>query len=79
MLAPMSTKSAFLSDVNAFLERHSMTATTFGLKAVNDVAFVHRLRKGSDTKLSTMDKVRAFMAAYDKKKRSKVSDSRLSA
>lgn len=64
----MSTRDAFLADIRAFLAKHDMAADVFGKLAMNDVAFVYRLRE-RDIRASTIDKVRAFMAAYDKKKR----------
>ena len=57
----MSTREKFLSDVEAFLARTGMPPSIFGKKAVNDPAFVQRLREGIDPRTRTMDRVVDFM------------------
>lgn len=51
--------------VEAFLTRHDMSPVTFGRKALRDPHFVRDFRAGRDLKMSTVDKVRAFMAEYE--------------
>ena len=62
----MSTHETLVAEINRFLKKHDMAADTFGKLAMNDVAFVYRLRKGLDPKVSTVDKIRAFMKAYNR-------------
>jgi len=59
-----STLDAFLADVEAFLERHRMEPTRFGVDALKDPKFVFDLREGRAPRLPTVDRVRAFMDAY---------------
>jgi phosphopantothenoylcysteine decarboxylase/phosphopantothenate--cysteine ligase len=63
MIAAM-TKTArdLLAEIEAFLAAGGLTATKFGLAAVNDGHLVAKLRKGSGVTLKTADRVRAFMA-----------------
>lgn len=55
-----------LQEIEAFLADTGMSATSFGKLALNDPPFVQQLRKGRDLKLSTAEKVRAFMAGYER-------------
>lgn len=75
---PMSTREKFANDIAAFMARHGMNAETFGRLAMNDVAFVYRLRKGRNPSSLTIDKVSAFMDSYSKKKK-RTDESRTSA
>jgi hypothetical protein len=59
------TSTILIAEVEAFLERHAMSATRFGLASVNDGHFVRELREGKDIKLSTAEKVIGFMAKHD--------------
>lgn len=54
----------FLSEVEAFLRDHNLSDRQFGEQALNDKHFVRQLRTGRDVRLSTVEKVRAFMADY---------------
>lgn len=51
--------------VEAFLTLHNMSPVTFGRKALRDPHFVRDLRAGRDLKMSTVDRVRTFMAEYE--------------
>lgn len=53
-----------LDEIEAFLEAKDMSATAFGIKALNDPPFVAQLRAGRDIKMSTADRVREFMREY---------------
>lgn len=55
------TRDEFLQEIEAFLRAHAMSAGRFGVLAMNDSGFVHRIRDGKDVRLKTMDKVRDFM------------------
>ncbi len=61
LLPMISSTEKLLAEIERFLTRTGMNATDFGHQAVGDVAFVHRLRAGKDTRLKTADRVRAFM------------------
>ena len=52
---------ALLAEIEAFLADSGLTATKFGLAAVNDGHLVANLRRGSSVTLKTADRVRAFM------------------
>jgi phosphopantothenoylcysteine decarboxylase/phosphopantothenate--cysteine ligase len=52
---------SLLAEIEAFLARSGVTATKFGLAAVNDGHLVKNLRAGSSVTLKTADKVRAYM------------------
>lgn len=56
-----------LTEIEAFCHRNAMAETAFGLRALNDKGFVRELRNGRDLKLSTVEKVRAWMAAHEGK------------
>lgn len=64
----MSVENLFLSDVEAFLERHEMPPTTFGKLALKDPTFVFKLRNGRDCRGSTERDVRGFMENYKPEK-----------
>lgn len=51
-----------LTQIEAFCHRNRMTETRFGKSALNDPSFVHELRRGRDVKLSTAERVQAWMA-----------------
>lgn len=53
-----------LDEVDAFLERHNMAATTLGRLAVNDGHAIHDLRRGGNCTIDRVDKLRQFMASY---------------
>jgi phosphopantothenoylcysteine decarboxylase/phosphopantothenate--cysteine ligase len=51
-----------LAEIEAFLATCGMTATKFGVAAVNDGHLVANLRRGNSVTLKTADKVRVYMA-----------------
>lgn len=53
-----------LSDIEAFITTHTVSATWFGETALNDRHFVKQLRKGRRVWPETEQKVRRFMATY---------------
>lgn len=53
-----------LQQIEAFLKAHSMSATAFGTKSLNDPPFVQQLRDGRDVKMSTVEKVQTFMREW---------------
>ena len=62
----MATKlqQEFNAEVEEFLERTNVPATTLGKLALGNTAFVSRLRSGAETKTSTMETVREWIKAF---------------
>lgn len=59
----MDTINDLIGDIESYLARTGMTETQFGLAAINDGSLIsRRLRGGMNVKISTIDKVRRFMA-----------------
>lgn len=65
----ITARQKLLADVEAFLQRHEMNYTSFGRQALNDTAFVARLRAGKDLRFDTAEKVRQFMDEYPVRKK----------
>lgn len=65
------TRAKLLADIEAFLARHDMYQTDFGVRAVNDRRCVGRLREGFDITLGKAERIYLFMAAYEAEQRSK--------
>ena len=59
----MSTDE-FLKQIEDFLVEHDMSHTAFGKMVVHDASFVSRLRKGSDVKLRTVEKILQWMEQH---------------
>jgi phosphopantothenoylcysteine decarboxylase/phosphopantothenate--cysteine ligase len=57
-----SADQGLLAEIEAFLADCGLTATKFGVAAVNDGHLVANLRRGSSVTLKTADKVRAYIA-----------------
>lgn len=61
----MTVRDQLIADMDSFLCRHGMSPTKLGLLALNDRAFVSRLRNGEhQPNAKTVDRIRDFMAAY---------------
>jgi len=56
------TAAIFLAEIEAHLLKTKLSATTFGVQAVNDRNLVHDLRRGRVVNLDLYDKIKAFMA-----------------
>ena len=52
-----------LAAVETFMEAAEMTATAFGIAALNDPTFVHEMRKGRECRRATKARVRDFIEA----------------
>ena len=50
--------------IKAFCEVHSLPVTRFGVMALNDTAFVHKLERGRRVWPETETRARTFMATY---------------
>lgn len=64
MLLRMSSHDELLAEIEAFLTRSGVSATTFGNRCVNDGKLVPRLRSGSSVTLPTADHIRDFIAEH---------------
>ena len=53
-----------LTEIEAFLQTHRMSAYRFGIAALGDKHFVRDLRNGRRNWPETMAKVRLYMATY---------------
>lgn len=62
------SQDILLREVEAFLVKSGMPATSFGEQLMNDRHLVRRLRAGSEVRLRTADKIREFIANYNQKK-----------
>ena len=51
--------------MTAFLRRTGMSASEFGERAVGDRKFVGDVRRGRSPRLATVERVLAFMEAYE--------------
>ncbi len=60
----MSIAKDLLSEIEDFMSRFDMAATTFGRKAMSDPHIVRRLRDGYGISSQRIDKLREFMASY---------------
>lgn len=59
-----SLRDTLLAEINAFVGKHGITETEFGLRSVGDGSFIKRLRDGRNVRISTVDKARAWMLAH---------------
>jgi hypothetical protein len=57
----MITGDSFRRRIEDYLDASGMTASDFGRFAVGDTGFVLELRRGRSPRLSTVDKVLAWM------------------
>jgi 2,4-dienoyl-CoA reductase-like NADH-dependent reductase (Old Yellow Enzyme family) len=57
-----SSATAFRAEIEAFLARERVPASTFGRAAVGDPNFVRQLREGRAPSLRLVDRARAYMA-----------------
>lgn len=60
----MDPQKTLLAQVEAFIVAEHMTATMFGVRAVNDGKLVFRLRAGTNMTVRTMRRAQEFMATY---------------
>lgn len=59
------SKSQLLIEIDSFLARSGMAASTFGQKAVHEWRLVERLRAGGDVTTRNAERIRAFIADHD--------------
>lgn len=56
--------SVLLSEIEAFCSFHELSEWQFGEMAMNDRHFIRQLREGRDVRVSTVERVRQFIAGY---------------
>lgn len=56
-----------IQEIETFMDAHQLSEWQFGEQSVNDRHFVRQLRAGRDLRMSTLAKVRRFMATYEPK------------
>jgi hypothetical protein len=57
--------AALLAELDAFMVRHGLADSTFGLRATGDGHLVARIRAGRPVRRSTVLRVRRWMARED--------------
>jgi hypothetical protein len=57
-----------IHDIEAFLGRHAMSQSQFGLLALNDKPFVSQIKAGRRVWPETAARVRAWIAKYEAEK-----------
>jgi len=57
----------FLREIEQFLAEQGMSPSRVVLLALNDREFVRRMRRGSDVRTRTIEKVKQFMASERQK------------
>lgn len=66
-----SIRETLLAQIDAFCAEWDMNQTEFGRQAVNDPAFVTRLRGKTNIGIARIDAARRFMATYRPQGRAK--------
>lgn len=56
-----------LSDIERFCRDHGISERRFGSEVMNDGKLVAQLRAGRDLRVSTVNRIRAWMAEYPAK------------
>jgi predicted transcriptional regulator len=65
-MSKMTPSEKFLAQIEAFLARTGMPATTFGKAVLKDPSFVFDLRRGRKPTLDICDKILKYMAKKDR-------------
>ena len=60
----MTAREKLLAEIEAFLKRADMDHTRFGTLAMNDTAFVTKMRRGRNVRIDTAERARAYIAAW---------------
>jgi len=55
------TIAELIQDIEAFIERHQMTPTDFGLLSIGDPNLYRHLKNGRNPRFPTLDRIRSFM------------------
>ena len=54
-----------LRELDAFLDRHGIADSTFGIRAINDSHLLERVRAGRPIRRSTVVKIKKYIARYE--------------
>lgn len=60
----MTSKQQLRTKIEKFLAQSGMSPTRFGIEALGDRAFMHRLRAGSEIRTDTIDKIDRFIDGW---------------
>ncbi len=60
----MTSKQQLRAKIDKFLAQSGMSPTRFGMEALGDRAFMHRLRAGSEIRTDTIDKIDKFIDGW---------------
>lgn len=71
VISSCMTDDDFQLQVEAFISRHKMSPTTFGIWAMDDSRFVFDLRQGRNCFGKTIRRVHGFMDTYEQKQAAK--------
>lgn len=63
-----SIRDELLEEIEAFLAKHDMAPAKLGSLALNDPAFVLRLKGDRDIRIGTADRIREYMRNYKPKR-----------
>lgn len=64
----VSSKKLFLTDIKAFMKKHKLTATKFGIQFAKSPTFVFDLKKGRAPTLDVVDAVDKKMKEFEEGK-----------
>ena len=53
----MDIREKIIKDINAFLKKHNLTSTEFGVVVANDRSLVRDIEKGRDIGIKTIEKI----------------------
>ena len=65
----MTLRAELIRDIEAFLKRTGMTPTRFSAECGDRTLMITLRAKNRDLKLSTVERIRAFMRDFDAKKK----------
>lgn len=63
----MKLRIQIKQDVKDFMQRHNVTPTTLGIKALGNSHLVFQILKGTDLKISSVEKLYEYMEKQDAK------------
>lgn len=61
------TIADLIGEIDAFIERHEMTPTDFGLLSIGDPNLYRHLKNGRNPRFTTLDHIRSFMKKQEER------------
>ena len=61
----MNNQESLIAELDAFLNRHGIADSTFGIRAVGDSHLIKRIRDNRPIRRSTVLKIRKYIARYE--------------